>query len=175
MAELASREHTVSLKLTFGDTESEIGILARRPHLVCTVDGTMHHVSEVEVPSEQCVYVTVDGRHYQIWRVVESDRIHLKIGRQTLSVGYEDPITAAAHEGVSADEIHADMPGVVVDIHCSEGMTVTAGDPLLTIESMKMQITVTAPHDGAVGAVHVETNASFQKGALLVSLESGTE
>jgi biotin carboxyl carrier protein len=165
----------VSFKLKLGDTESEIGLIARRPHLVCTVDGTMHHVSEAEVPSEQCAYLTVDGRHYQIWRIVESDRIHLKVGKQTLSVGYEDPITAAAHEGLSADEVHADMPGVVVDLHCEQGMAVTAGDPLLTIESMKMQITVTAPRNGAVGALHVEANASFQKGALLVSLEPEAE
>ena len=165
----------MSFKFKLDDTDIEVDIVARRPHLVCTVDGAMHHVSEAQAPSQQCAHMTVDGRHYQVWRVAENGRIHLKVGNNTFSVGYEDPITAAAHETAGADEIHADMPGVVIDIHCVQGTVVAAGDPLLTTESMKMQITVTAPRNGTVGALHVEPNSSFQKGALLVSLEPEAE
>jgi 3-methylcrotonyl-CoA carboxylase alpha subunit len=165
----------MGFKLKLGDSVSEIELVARRPELACTVDGVVHRVSEAAAPSQQGTEVTVDGRRFRVWRVTENDRIHVKLGHRTFSVSYEDPITAAAHEATGADEIRADMPGVVIDVHRERGAAVAAGDPLLTIESMKMQITIAAPRNGTVGSVHVEPNASFQKGALLVSLEPEVE
>ncbi len=41
-------------------------------------------------------------------------------------------------------------PGSVVAVHVDEGATVTAGAPLVSIEAMKMEHPVLAPHDGTV-------------------------
>ena len=40
------------------------------------------------------------------------------------------------------------MPGAVVATHAADGDHVVAGDRILTIEAMKMEHPVTAPHDG---------------------------
>lgn len=42
------------------------------------------------------------------------------------------------------------MPGSVVAVHVTEGASVAAGTPLISIEAMKMEHPVTAPHDGVV-------------------------
>jgi acetyl-CoA/propionyl-CoA carboxylase, biotin carboxylase, biotin carboxyl carrier protein len=42
------------------------------------------------------------------------------------------------------------MPGTVLAVHVTEGGQVTAGQPLLIVEAMKMEHVVTAPTDGVV-------------------------
>ncbi|HEX5729832.1 acetyl/propionyl/methylcrotonyl-CoA carboxylase subunit alpha [Microbacterium sp.] len=50
---------------------------------------------------------------------------------------------AAAHP-----ELRAPMPGAVVAVHVADGARVRAGERVVTIEAMKMEHPVTAPHDG---------------------------
>ncbi|GAA1124810.1 acetyl-CoA carboxylase biotin carboxylase subunit [Microbacterium natoriense] len=47
-------------------------------------------------------------------------------------------------------EGRAPMPGSVVAVHVADGEHVAAGTPLLSIEAMKMEHPVLAPHDGTV-------------------------
>jgi biotin carboxyl carrier protein len=68
------------------------------------------------------------------------------------------------------DEIRASMPGVVVAVQCESGQAVKTGDKLLTLESMKLQMTIVALRDATVQQVHVTPAAVFERGALLVSL-----
>ncbi len=162
------------LTLNFEGQTHAVEILARQPQLRCRVGTAEHVISEAAAPDDACWWLTVDGRQYQVWRVCEGERVHLKIGARTFSVDVIDELDATQH-GSSGDELRAEMPGVVVALRCQAGSLVAAGDALLTIESMKMQITMNAPRAGTIAAVHVALNQSFQKGALLVALEQATE
>lgn len=55
-----------------------------------------------------------------------------------------------ASGGPREPEGRAPMPGSVVAVHVADGDRVTAGDPLVSIEAMKMEHPVLAPHDGTV-------------------------
>ena len=44
------------------------------------------------------------------------------------------------------------------------------GDVLMVTESMKMQVSVTAPRDGTIETIHVAAGDSFDKGAELIKL-----
>ncbi len=160
------------LTLHFEGQTHAVEILARQPQLRCRVDTAEHVISETA--GDACWWLTLDGRQYQVWRVCEGERVHLKIGARTFSVDVIDELDATQH-GSGSDELRAEMPGVVVALRCQAGSLVAAGDPLLTIESMKMQITMNAPRAGTIAAVHVALNQSFQKGALLVALEQAAE
>ncbi|MGO2745160.1 acetyl/propionyl/methylcrotonyl-CoA carboxylase subunit alpha [Microbacterium sp.] len=50
----------------------------------------------------------------------------------------------------TSPEARAPMPGNIVAVHVADGATVAAGDPLVSIEAMKMEHPVLAPHDGTV-------------------------
>jgi acetyl/propionyl-CoA carboxylase alpha subunit/acetyl-CoA carboxylase carboxyltransferase component len=67
--------------------------------------------------------------------------------------------------------VRADAPALVVSIAVSPGDDVAAGDPLLVLESMKMERTLAAPYAGRVTAVHVAPHVQVDPGTGLVELE----
>ncbi len=68
-------------------------------------------------------------------------------------------------------EIKADVTGNVWKIGVVAGQRVAAGDPLVILESMKMEIPHTAPRDATVKAVHVSEGDHVDEGALILTLE----
>lgn len=78
-------------------------------------------------------------------------------------------VAAAAHGGPL--DVKATLPGLVVTIAAPEGTEVGEGDPLLTIEAMKMQNEVRAPRAGRVASVAVSAGQAVSTGQLLLRLE----
>jgi 3-methylcrotonyl-CoA carboxylase alpha subunit len=67
-------------------------------------------------------------------------------------------------------EIHAPMPGLVVEILAELGERVEAGRPLLVVEAMKMQNALPAPLSGRVTAIAVTAGTPVESGALLLTI-----
>ncbi len=67
--------------------------------------------------------------------------------------------------------IVASMPGVVVNIGVSAGQSVTAGQPVMTLESMKLFVPLPAPRDGCVKTIHARAGDTVGSGAKLIELE----
>ena len=63
------------------------------------------------------------------------------------------------------------MPATVVRIAARPGDTVHAGDVLIALEAMKMELPIRAPRDGVIKAVHCHEGELVQPGATLVELE----
>jgi pyruvate carboxylase len=63
------------------------------------------------------------------------------------------------------------MPGTVIKVNVEAGSTVSARDPLVVLEAMKMETPLLAPYDGTVRAVHVAEGDRVAGGTLLVELE----
>ena len=85
-------------------------------------------------------------------------------GRSTKSDARKADDTNPAHVG-------APMPGTVSAIAVREGQAVQEGDPLLTLEAMKMETTLAAPRAARVRALHVKTGALVNARDLLIELE----
>jgi biotin carboxyl carrier protein len=62
------------------------------------------------------------------------------------------------------------MPGRIVGVSVSIGDSVTKGQPILILESMKMENTITSPIDGTVSAIHVAASSSVQHGQTLAEI-----
>jgi biotin carboxyl carrier protein len=62
------------------------------------------------------------------------------------------------------------MPGSVIAVHTSEGAEVAHGDVLLVMESMKMELQITAPRDGTVAALHVAVGDQVALDTVLASM-----
>jgi pyruvate carboxylase len=62
------------------------------------------------------------------------------------------------------------MPGMVVTVSVKVGQKVKAGDPLVSIEAMKMQPQIRSDRDGVVKAVHVKSGDMVGARDLLLGL-----
>ncbi|MCV7191582.1 acetyl/propionyl/methylcrotonyl-CoA carboxylase subunit alpha [Mycolicibacterium brumae] len=61
----------------------------------------------------------------------------------------------------------APMPGLVIRVGAEVGDTVTAGQPLLWLEAMKMEHTLSAPNDGVLAELNVTAGQQVDVGAVL--------
>ncbi len=70
-------------------------------------------------------------------------------------------------------DVSAPMPGSVLAVHVEPGASVEAGQPLVTLEAMKMEHVVTAPSAGVVLEVSVKPGGQVTRGQSLVALNTG--
>ena len=69
-----------------------------------------------------------------------------------------------------AEEVRAEMVANVFKVLVAEGDTVTDGDTLVILESMKMEIPVLAEVDGTVSKVAVQEGGLVQEGDLIAEI-----
>lgn len=74
---------------------------------------------------------------------------------------------------VTTAELVAEMVANVLRVEVAEGATVAAGDTVVLLESMKMEIPVIAETGGIVTAVKVEAGDVVQEGDVLVQITLG--
>lgn len=64
----------------------------------------------------------------------------------------------------------APMPGTILDIHVKVGDTVTANQPVMVLEAMKMENEVVAEQAGTIASINVEKGAMVNPGDTLFTL-----
>ena len=80
------------------------------------------------------------------------------------------PKAAAPAGAAGSVEVTASVPGKICKIEANVGAAVKAGDTVLVLEAMKMEIPVVAPQDGTVVAVSVAKGDTVEAGQSLVTL-----
>ena len=80
------------------------------------------------------------------------------------------PAKAAAPQGAGSIKVEAGAAGKVFKIEASVGQALKAGDPVVVVEAMKMEIPVVAPADGTVASINVAVGDAVEAGALLATL-----
>lgn len=68
-------------------------------------------------------------------------------------------------------EVRAEITANVWQVRTEVGASVDEGDELVILESMKMEIPVTAPVAGTVSAVHVAPDTQVQEGDLVATID----
>jgi biotin carboxyl carrier protein len=68
--------------------------------------------------------------------------------------------------------VRAPLPGKIIDLRVKAGDKVSKGQPLLVLEAMKMEHTVTAPADGVLVELAVEPGRQVDVGAVLARVDN---
>ena len=146
-----------------------LDIAARRPTLEVTIAQTLHRVEEV-ADSDGRFTISVDGRLFRGWRLITSDRIEVRLDGRSFVFDRREGVARADATTGTGDEVRAEMPGPLVARHVDVGTQVALGERLVTIESMKLQVTIAAPRAGTIARLHIAEGATFERGAVLVSM-----
>lgn len=80
------------------------------------------------------------------------------------------PAAPKAAAGAGSIQVKAGAAGKVFKIEASVGQSVQAGDPVVIIEAMKMEIPVVAPEAGTVASIDVAVGDAVEAGAVLATL-----
>ena len=83
-----------------------------------------------------------------------------------------DPLRRAEVADVGATQIEAPMPGLVIAVSVTAGQQVKEGQPLITLEAMKMQQVLSAPFSARVDKIAVEEGAYVEAQTLLIQLKN---
>jgi len=91
-------------------------------------------------------------------------------GGASFDFALPDPFAKGAQAEAQAGSMRAPMPGLVKIVRAAKGDAVAKGQPLLVLEAMKMEHTISAPHDGIVADIAAE-GAQIAEGTVLVKFE----
>ena len=80
------------------------------------------------------------------------------------------PAPAAPAAAAGGIEVKAGAAGKVFQIAANVGQSVAAGDPVVIIEAMKMEIPVVAPEAGTVASINVAVGDAIDAGDVLATL-----
>ncbi len=80
-------------------------------------------------------------------------------------------ILAASQPESDLEELRAPMPGKIASVVVSEGQEVSQGAPLIVLEAMKMQNTLTSPIKGVVSKITARQGTNVGKDDLLVEVK----
>ena len=80
------------------------------------------------------------------------------------------PAAPKASGAAGSVQITAGAAGKVFKLEASVGQSVKAGDAVIIIEAMKMEIPVVAPQDGTVASIDVAVGDAVEAGGVLATL-----
>jgi len=124
----------------------------------------------VERLSGPRVRVTCDGLTRDVAFRIEGDAMTLDVGDGAIECFDRSLPDAAKAGGAASGEVTAPMDGVVIRVDVAEGDTVSEGQALVTIESMKLQHVIRAAVSGRVTLVGAQTNAKVKRGTPIVRI-----
>jgi acetyl/propionyl-CoA carboxylase alpha subunit len=113
----------------------------------------------------------LDGRHHGCVNYSEAGRNFIATHLGVFEVAEHFPkLKSHRDQAVVSNEIKAPFPGKVVAIKTSKGAKINEGDPVIVLESMKMEHPLKAPLSGAVEELTVKEGDVIEAGRLVARL-----
>jgi biotin carboxyl carrier protein len=161
VVELDGQKFTVTLDAGTASVDGGPAVAAHlediegTPVRLVTLAGTVHRVTARRDGARGRYALRIDGRRFQVDALDERTRAIRDMADATRPPSGPVPLNAP-------------MPGLIVRVHVAVGDAVAVGQPLVSIEAMKMENELRATAAGTVKAVLAVTGTAVEKGAALV-------
>jgi acetyl/propionyl-CoA carboxylase alpha subunit len=147
------------------------GPQADGPAMVEVSDGSGTHALRVLSHRDAWLRVEVAGVQRRLLLLDDGECLHLARDAAVFVFDEPSPYPQAAPAGDPRRAV-APVAGVLAQLLVRAGERVAAGQPLASVEAMKMEMWVAAAAGGTVRALHAAPGDAVEAGALLVELEA---
>ncbi len=151
--------HRLQLRVRGAPCQVHVYCLGRDDYRVATAAGRLD--LNVQRLGHYERAITCRGKRYRVVATAQGPRRLVEVD------GTPDIITRD-----DGGQVRSPSPAFVVAVLVAPGDIVRAGDPLVVVESMKMESTITAPHAGTVRSVIAQVNTQVEAGAPVVRLQA---
>jgi biotin carboxyl carrier protein len=166
--------------VTQENRDAEVEFRLEGTRLWLEIEGRSLEADVRRLPDGEVYSLLIGGRSYEVRVTPAGDKLDVTLNGATIPVEVRHPLEklllsihpVAAHGG--NETIAAPMPGLVVAIKVRPGDRVSAGQPVVVVEAMKMQNELAPRHDGVVRDVLVGERASVSAGQALIRLGPAT-
>ena len=118
------------------------------------------------------IAATIAGRRLAATVVAQGEGRQVFLDGRSFALVFVDPLgVAGAEHEEEGTGLLAPMPGKVIALLAKPGATVEKGAPLLVLEAMKMEHTISAPHAGTVKSFRFAAGEQVDEGVVLVEFE----
>jgi 3-methylcrotonyl-CoA carboxylase alpha subunit len=154
-----------------GDASTEIEIVGALPNVRLRIDGGAWQEAQVSLDGEiSRVSIAGDARSVRVIR--NGNAAQAQDGSNRWLCTFPNAYTPAKHQEAASGHLRAPMPGTVIAVLVQVGQAVESGAPLLVMEAMKMEHTITAPKAGKVAALYFKAGEQVKEGEELLHMES---
>lgn len=143
------------------------------------IDGEEHQIDFVEQEDLHYAFDWKDKRYHcelvsrdQNKAIVKVNGVEYKFSLESIFSYVRRGMINTGEDKNAQNNISAPMPGKIVDIFLNEGDLVNVGEPILTLEAMKMQNEISANCNGVIRKIRVQQGQSVMKDELLIEIQS---
>ncbi|HWS78266.1 MAG TPA: biotin/lipoyl-containing protein, partial [Thermomonas sp.] len=165
--------HGGARRLAFADGERGIELVAHghAGDYRIELEGTTHDIAGARLAAGE-LSARIDGAMRRFGALADPARVLVHDGERRLRLQAVEVYRRRDDAGATVEHrIRAPMPGRVVVLQAAVGQAVNAGDVVMVIEAMKMELALKAPRDGVVAEVRAMAGDFVEADAVLATLE----
>ncbi|MCL4253186.1 MAG: biotin/lipoyl-binding protein [Anaerolineae bacterium] len=134
-----------------------------------TINGTAYEIHATALHHGAWL-ITWDGGREVVYTAHNGAERYAHADGRSMTLTQPSPQTRKRKRAGGGDDLTAQMPGKVVDVLVATGDAVKKGQTLVLLEAMKMEIRVSAPHDGVIKGVYAQKGDVVERGQRLVEI-----
>jgi 3-methylcrotonyl-CoA carboxylase alpha subunit len=157
------------VQLRDGDREYPVILHYRPEGLLLELPGASLEVSGSLDP-DGGLQTTIGGRRCQARIIRNGMELTLLQKGVTRTLHLDDPLYGVLDLQGGEGSLIAPMPGKIIAVHTAIGAMVETGDPLLTLEAMKMEHTINSPKNGTVSDIFFQIDEMVEEGVQLIAI-----
>jgi biotin carboxyl carrier protein len=160
----------LKLKRIGGGPEREVELVSIAGSVITArIDGEELSAA-LETLADGSAILAVEGRRYHINGAKRANAILVAAGAMSAEYQVVEARRAGHQVGLTSPTIDAPMPGTVLKILVEEGAKVATNDPLIVLEAMKTETTLSAESPAVIKRVCVQVGQRVDHGATLIEL-----
>ncbi len=129
--------------------------------------------------SDHQMHLTINGRQITAWVENQPMGKTIIIGGERFFIQDKDKLAQTTPRktgpGKGSGKVTPPMPAVVISVPVQLGNLVKKGDTVVVVSAMKMETSLTAPHNGTITRIGVNAGDKVMPGDILIDIEKGIE